>query len=146
MFQIVCRKSIFLTAVIFSMWYAWKGLNILGNPSLPSPSFLLHLVLFLPRVRQDVTVHSYSLHVLCKHVFVCMHVLGVLISDFYVLSAESFPGFVFNEYIACLGYQTSLRSCHTFCGLKSYFTQCWNPFPLDFNEVTIKQPPTKCAE
>ena len=34
----------------------------------------------------------------------------------------------------------------TLRGWKSYFTQCWKPFPLDFSDVTIKQLPTKWAE
>lgn len=34
----------------------------------------------------------------------------------------------------------------TLRGWKSYFTQCWKPFPLDFKEVTMRQFPTKCAE
>lgn len=34
----------------------------------------------------------------------------------------------------------------TFLGWKSYFTQCWKPFPFDLRDVTMRQLPTKCAE
>lgn len=33
----------------------------------------------------------------------------------------------------------------TFLGWNSYLTQCWNPFPLIFIDVSTKQLPTKCA-
>lgn len=34
----------------------------------------------------------------------------------------------------------------TLRGWKSYFTQCWKPFPFDFSDVTMRQFPTKWAE
>ncbi len=58
--------------------------------------------------------------------------------------------------VHCRGKDEDFKKCtefvrvklviHTFWGLKSYFTQCWKPLALDFREVTIRHPPTKCAE
>lgn len=41
---------------------------------------------------------------------------------------------------------SSMKAKLTFRGWKSYFTQCWKPFPFDLRDVMIKQLPTKCAE
>lgn len=91
------------------------------------------------KVRHDRFVYTYcvntfavSLHEMSSHANA--HLISARLLWFVFLCAPLFFHWV------------TTPSCHTFCGLKSYFTQCWNPFPLDFNEVTIKQPPTKCAE
>lgn len=42
--------------------------------------------------------------------------------------------------------EDSRKAKLTFLGWKSYFTQCWKPFPFDLRDVMIKQLPTKWAE
>lgn len=59
-FQIVHWQRIFLTVMIFSVDCARKGLRVLDNPPLPSPSFLLPLVFVFPQSQVDVAVLAYS--------------------------------------------------------------------------------------
>lgn len=87
------------------------GLSVLDNPSLPSPSFLLHLVSLLPRVRWDVTVHACGAHLslrarahACDWLWMCWDLICVIFLERHFKDGS----FHVQEYLACLGYQNQL--------------------------------------
>lgn len=105
----------------------------------PLPSFLFPLAFLSPRVRWDVKDPTRFITRARPYTRVCLDT-DVLGSDFRDHPQRRFT-------VCILEKKVRFRFLFpTFWGLKSYFTQCWNPFPFDFNEVTIKQPPTKWAE
>lgn len=119
----------------------WIILFSLALVSLPSG------FAFPPRVRYDVKDPTRFITWARLHTRVCLDT-DVLGSDFRDHLQRRFTVCILMCWNILFAWakKSVFASFPTFWGLKSYFTQCWNPFPFDFNEVTIKQPPTKWAE